>query len=107
MLEIININAINKGNLLATCDVHIIPWKMTLHEVKIFEKGANRWLGLPSKEFMNDQGEKKFIELITFDSEGVKNRFRSQIMGAVDKYLASNPEMKPEDVVKEDDEMPF
>ena len=107
MLEVQNINPINKGSLIATCDVHIVPWKMTLNEIKIFEKGANRWIGMPSREFTNDAGEKKFIELITFDNEGVKNRFRSQIMGAVDKFLQANPDMKPVDVIKEDDELPF
>lgn len=107
MLEVQNIFPVNKGSLLATCDVHIVPWKMTLHEVKIFEKGANRWISLPSKEFTNDSGEKKYTELVTFDNDGVKNRFRSQIMGAIDKYLASNPDLTPEDVVKADDEIPF
>lgn len=106
MIEVQNINPVGKGSLMATCDVHIKPWKMTLHEVKIFEKGANRWLGMPAKEFTSDTGEKKYTDLITFDNEGVKNRFRAQIMGAVDKFLSSNPEMKPEDVVKEDD-FPF
>lgn len=107
MIEILNINAINKGNLLASCDVHIVPWKLTLHEVKIFEKGANRWITMPSKQFTNDQGEIKYTELISFDGEAVKNRFRSQIMGAVDQFLALNPDMKPEDVIKETDEAPF
>jgi DNA-binding cell septation regulator SpoVG len=107
MLEVQNINAIEKGSLLATCDIHIIPWKMTLHEVKIFQKGANRWIGMPSKEFTNDKGEKKYTDLVTFDNEGIKNRFRSQIMGAIDKYLSENPDMKGEDVIKEDDEIPF
>lgn len=107
MLEVQNINAVNKGSLLATCDVHILPWKMTLHDVKIFEKGQNRWISLPTKEVVNDMQEKKYIEMITFDNDGVKNRFRNQIMGAVDKYLASNPDMKPEDAIKDDEEFPF
>jgi hypothetical protein len=107
MIEVQNINAIHKGSLLATCDVHIIPWKMTLHEIKIFEKGTNRWIGLPAKEFTNDAGEKKFVELVSFDNDGVKNRFRNQIMGAIDKFLQENPEMKTEDVIKYDDALPF
>lgn len=107
MLEVQNIHPINKGSLLATCSVHIIPWKLTLHDVKIFEKGANRWITMPSKDFMNEMGEKKYTELLTFDNDGVKNAFRSQIMGAIDKYLASNPDMKVEDIVKEDDLFPF
>ncbi len=107
MLEILNIRGINKGTLLATCDVHIIPWQMTLHEVKIFEKGTNRWIGMPAKEFTTDTGEKKYTELVTFDSDAVKIRFRAQVMGAVDKFLATNPDMTPEDLVKPDQEMPF
>ncbi len=107
MIEILNINPVNKGSLLATCDVHIIPWKMTLHEIKIFEKGAQRWLGMPAKEFTNDMGEKKYTDLVSFDNDSVKIRFRNQIMAAVDKFLADNPELKPEDVIKLDDGMPF
>jgi|SRR5215510_8142355 len=107
MIEVQNIQAVNKGSLLAKCDVHIVPWHMTLCDIKIFEKGTNRWIGMPSKEYTNDLGETKYKELVLFDSEGVKNRFRSQIMGAIDKYLEGNPDMKPEDVIKEDDELPF
>ncbi len=107
MIEVQNIVPIGKGSLLAICDVYIKPWSLTLCEVKIFEKGANRWLGMPSRDFINEAGEKKYIELLKFDGEGVKNRFRSQVMGAVDKYLAENPEMKMEDLVKPDDDLPF
>ncbi len=107
MIEVSNINAVNKGSLLATCDVYIQPWDMELNEIKVFEKGANRWLGLPSREFTNNMGEKKFIELVNFRKEATKNRFRAQIMGAIDRYLAENPDMKPEDVIKDDEEIPF
>lgn len=107
MLEVTNINAVQKGSLLATCDVHVKPWRMTFHDIKVFEKGSNRWITLPAKELVNDMGEKKYIEMISFDNEGVKNRFRSQIMGAIDKYLSTNPDMKPEDAIREDEELPF
>lgn len=107
MIEIQNINAVHKGTLLAKCDVHIVPWKLTLHDVTIFEKGANRWVGMPSREYTTPEGEKKYIEMITFDSDGVKKRFRDQIMGAVDQYLQSNPDMKPEDVITSQDDIPF
>ena len=107
MIEVKNINPIKKGNLLASCDVHIVPWQLTLHDIKIFEKGSNRWITLPSKEYINNMNEKKYIELITFDNDSVKNRFRSQIMVAIDKFLSGNPDMKPEDIVKQDQELPF
>jgi len=107
MIEVLNIFPINKNSLVATCDVHIIPWKLTLKEVKIFEKGANRWIGLPAREHVNEAGEKKYIELIAFDSESVKVSFRNQIMGAIDKYMAENPELKLEDAIKSTEDFPF
>lgn len=107
MIEVLNIQAVNKGSLLAKCDVRIIPWKLTMHDVKVFEKGANRWIGMPSRDYVDNFGEKKYIEHLSFDDEGTKSRFRAQIMGAIDKYLSSNPEMKPEEVITEDSEFPF
>ena len=107
MIEVLNINPINKGSLVATCDVHIVPWKLTLHEVKVFMKGQNRWVGMPSREYLNESGEKKYIELMSFDSEAVKNSFRRQITEAVDKYMLENPDMKPVDVITSMDELPF
>ena len=107
MIEIENVNPINKGSLLATCDVHIIPWKMTLKEIKVFEKGTQRWISMPSREFVNDAGEKKYIELITFDNEVTRNRFRQQVLENIFKFLDAHPNITPEDAIKITDEVPF
>ncbi len=107
MIEVSNIQAVNKGSLLAKCDVYIVPWDLELCEVKVFEKGANKWLGMPSREFTNQMGEKKYIELINFRKETTKTRFRSQILEAVDKFLSANPDMKMPDLIKEDEPLPF
>lgn len=107
MIEILNVNPVRKGVLLATVSVKIAPWCLTLHQVKIFEKGQNRWLGMPSRDYALETGEKKYDELIVFDSPAVAKRFRDQIMVAFDKYLEINPEMTPDDVIKEGDDLPF
>jgi hypothetical protein len=80
---------------------------LTFVDVKIFMKGSNRWITMPSKEFTNELGEKKYIEMMRWDSEAIKNRFRTQIMEAIDAFLLENPDMKPEDVIKPDEELPF
>lgn len=108
MLEVLNIEAVNKGSLLCKCDVRIIPWQMTLRGICVFEKGQNRWITLPSKEFDDNMtGAKKYVEMIPFDTDSVKQRFRNQIMGAIDKYLKENPEMKGKDVIQESDGLPW
>lgn len=107
MIEVENIEKIDKGALLAMCDVHIKPWKLTLCEVKIFQKGQNMFLGMPSRSFTNDAGDTKYVELIKFDSDSVKKRFQSQILKAVEEYLEKNPNMEPEPIIVEDEAAPF
>lgn len=106
MIEVKNIQPVNKGCVLCTCSIHIKPWQLTMHEVRVFEKGANRWIGMPSRE-KGVGVEKSYVELLTFDSDAVKNKFRDQIMTAIDKYLVENPDMKMPDVITLDAECPF
>jgi hypothetical protein len=105
-IQILNIERVEKNNLLATCDVLITPWRMTLHSVTIFQKGTQRWIGMPSRKWEKD-GEEKYQELVSFTDEGMKKRFRAQIMAAVDKFLLGNPNMEPEPAVRDDEEIPF
>lgn len=107
MIEVQNINPVNKGSLLATCDVYIKPWHLFMHEVKIFQKGNSRWLGLPAREMTTEIGEKKYVELLSFDSDAIKTRFRNQILQAINSFLESNPNLKSDEVIKEFDEVPF
>lgn len=80
MFEINNIREINKGALKAVGDVRIPSLKMNLKEVKFFDKGDSRWVTLPSKEFVNELNERKYIELVTFDTPAMKTRFCEQIL---------------------------
>jgi hypothetical protein len=107
LIEVVNIQPVNKNSLLCKCDVHIIPWKMTIKEISVFEKGANRWIALPSRQSTDSMGQIKYHEQITFDSDAIKNRFRNQIMGAIDKFIAENPEMKVPDLIQPMDDLPW
>ena len=107
MIEVSNIFGINKGALLCSCDVYIAPWDLEINDVKVFEKGTNRWITFPAKETLQGDGTKKYDEMIRFRKDANRTRFRNQIMGAIDKALAANPDMKLEDLVKLDDELPF
>ena len=106
MIEVTNVMPVNKGSLLATCDVYIQPWDLEINEVKIFTKGTSRWLGMPSKKKEVD-GTEKYYDLINFRKESSRTRFRSQIMSAIDKYLESHPSLEPEPFIKPADDLPF
>jgi len=108
MIEIKNVVGVKKGAWLASCDVHVKPWKYTFKKVKVFQKGENRWVGLPTSQYTNSTtGEVKYEETGEFDTPAILTSFRNQVMAAFDKYQEENPELKPEDAVKEDDFCPF
>jgi hypothetical protein len=107
MIEVLNVNPIKKGSLLASCDVHILPWQCTFRKVKIFEKGANRWINLPSEEYTDETGEKKYFDLVRFDTPAIKERFRDQVMVQINAYLDKNPNLEAPDVIKSNSADPF
>lgn len=106
MIEILNVNAINKGSVQATCTVHVKPWKLKIHKVMIFQKGNNRWVSLPSEKFEVD-GETKYKDLMEFDDATVLKRFKDQVLLAVDLYIQEKGDLIPEDVVKKNEDFPF
>ncbi len=106
MIEVFNINPINRGDLLASCSVHIIPWKLKIHKINIFQKGAKQWISLPREKY-EVSGETKYSDLLEFTDLGATKRFRDQIMDAVDSYIKKNGTLQPEDVIKPLDDFPF
>lgn len=100
MIEISNIKKIEKKCLLAKCDVRVVPWGWNFWEVLIFEKGARRWIMMPSKETTGMDGEIKYKEFGGFDSEETTKRFKAEVLVAVNKYLEKNPDMEPESAIK-------
>lgn len=107
VIQISNVQAVQKNSLFATCDVYIRPLDLELCRVCIFQKGANRWLGMPSAKWEGKDGETKFEELVKFRSDATKKRFRDQVMQAIDKYLMQNPNLDPEPFVDEMSALPF
>lgn len=106
MIDIISVNPINKGDVLASVSVAIRPWKLKIHEVIVIQKGVNRWVNLPQRKYESN-GETKYKPLLEFDDNAVEKRFRDQILKAVDEYILRNGDLVPEDVVKKDEPFPF
>lgn len=89
-IVISNVEIVNKHALYATCDVYIKPWDLTLFEVCVFQKGNQRWVGMPSKKMEKD-GEVSYKALMGFKSDARMKKFRDGVMKAVDAHLLANP----------------
>jgi len=106
MIEVYNVNPINKGDVLASVSVHIKPWRLKIHEIVVFQKGMTRWVNMPARKY-EAGGETKYAKLMEWDENGVEKRFRDQIMQAVDDYINQHGDLVAEDAIKDNDEIPF
>jgi len=64
-----------------------LPSGIVLHNLMLHEKGETRWIGVPAREWTNDQGTKQYAKLIEFRDRATANRFRDALLEALDRHL--------------------
>ena len=69
----------------------ILPSGIVIHNLTVHEKGEARWIGLPSREWTNDQGEKQYAKLIEFADRRTADKFRDQVLEALERTLERLP----------------
>lgn len=102
MIECIKYTPVNKGFFLGSFNIYIEKWGIEIKGCKLFQKGSQRWMNFPDKEFMvND--EKKYMQFIVFKEPKNKNKFQEEVLKAIDKYCAENQSQQSES----DGDLPF
>ncbi len=95
---------LNKGALVATFNVVVPEWGMTIRNCTLFEKGSQSWIGYPSRPYDDPEtGKKKYFNYIQFE-ETVKARFESAIKEEIKKFRG---DPQPEPQTFDSEEMPF
>jgi hypothetical protein len=51
------------------------------------ERNEARWIAFPAREYKDDRGERQFARFVEFTSRDASDRFRDQVLAALDKYL--------------------
>lgn len=90
-MEIMKYKPVGKGSLVATFNLKIPKWgNFIINEMKYFNKNGQRWIAFPSKEY-EKEGEKKYYHLNNFEAPEMQEKFRDQVIKAIDDYLIKNP----------------
>jgi hypothetical protein len=87
-IEIADWKPHRKNTLVGTFSA-TLPSGMVLHNLMLHEKGEARWIGLPSREWTNDHGQKQYAKLIEFVDWATANRFRDAVLAALDRHLGA------------------
>jgi hypothetical protein len=66
-----------------------LPSGMVLHNLMLHEKDDARWIGLPAREWTNEQGIRQYAKLIDFRDHRTAKRFHDMLLTALDRHLES------------------
>jgi|SRR6516162_473803 hypothetical protein len=70
----------------------VLPSGMIVHGLTIHRKNDARWVGMPSKEWINDQGAKQYTPILEFTTRIIAGKFRDGVLAALDQYLLEQQE---------------
>ena len=90
MIECIRFVSCPKGYLLGFADFYIPKWDLEVFGFKLYSKEGNRWVNAPAREYINNEGEKKFAPYIRFREKEHYDTFLEQAKLAIDKWCAAN-----------------
>jgi hypothetical protein len=77
---------IEKNTLKGTFSA-IMPSGMVFHNLMLHEKGSSRWIAFPAREYFDPQGVKQYANFIQFTERDIADRFRDQVLAALDRVL--------------------
>lgn len=91
MIEILKFEHLNKGALVARFTCKMMKWGgLNIRECTLFNNGTKRWINLPSRQYEDSEGKKKYYPFIAFEERNLDEKFKETIMKAVDEYMAKN-----------------
>jgi hypothetical protein len=87
--EIITVRAFRphpKNSLVGFFDA-TLPSGLILRDLMLHERNGARWVSCWAREWTDAAGEKHFAQLIQFRDRRTANKFRRDVLDALDKYL--------------------
>lgn len=104
-IECLKYQSVNKGLLVGFADFYIPKTGIEIFGCQLFQKDGKRWINMPSREYTNAEGEKKYMPYIRFRENAHKDLFTELALKAIDKKCAEMQSKTPPDAPQE--EVPF
>lgn len=103
MIECTNYKPVNKGSLLGYADLLLIKSGMQIFGCSLHQKDGARWVNMPSREYTNEAGEKKYLSIVRFQDAEKMKAFSSEAMKAIEAKTGQMVQKKNE----MQDDLPF
>ena len=105
-IECMRFQSVNKGSLLGYADFYIPKTGQEIYGCQLHQKDGRRWINLPSKEYTNDQGERKFSPCVRYRERSHMDAFSEACKKAIEKKCAEQAHISSK-YPQEEEELPF
>ncbi len=101
MIECLKFKPLDKGALIGYADFHLPTMGIEIFGCAVFMSNGKRWISMPSREFKDHEGNKKFIPLFRFREKEQQQSFNKQGWVAIQEYQKNQNNQ----VVQSDDDI--
>ncbi len=91
MIECMNFKPHKAGSLLGFANLFIEEIGLELYGCTMHEKDDSKWINLPSREYIDQNGDKKYINIVRFRERSHYNEFVHQGTECIQKWIQDNP----------------
>jgi hypothetical protein len=77
-----NWQAVDKGALVASADLVVPRWKIVFKFCGLFRQGDKEWTSLPSKEWADSNGKRRYFDAVGFTDPKTAKRFKAAALRA-------------------------
>lgn len=94
MIECTKFKTFQKGSFQGFADLLVPSWGIEIKGCSLYMKEGRRWVSMPSKEFTNAEGEKKYAPIVKFHDKNHMDAFSEQAKQAIDKWCSENAQQE-------------
>lgn len=91
-IRVTEFKPVERNTLQGFCTIRIAEMRLTIHDIAVHQKGAERWCQLPSKPQLSrdgvalrdrQTGKILYATLLEFDSKAVRDAFNRAVIAAL------------------------
>lgn len=87
VFSVSNFKPYKKNTLLAFLSL-TLPSGLTLHGCTLHQKGESRWVSMPAKSYVKNDGETAWAIMVEIPDKDTLREFQALAIEAIDAYLA-------------------
>jgi len=105
-VECLEFKSCIKGCMLGFINLFVPKMGLEIYGCTLWQKDGRRWINLPSREYKDENGEKKYMPVLRFREKAHYDAFVVAVKDAVDVWCKANPR-KEEEVEEPEQSSPY